>query len=141
MILYDMTPVFAAMGTTFTSPMENPATLTSVANLSIVLAHEGKYEEADKLCRETLETRRRGLGPEHPDTNESIYYLARIDALRVRRDEAISLLGESVNHRESPQDSLEILRDPDLKSSHGDPRFDALMAQAKERASAAPKQN
>jgi hypothetical protein len=36
----------------------------------------------------------------------------------------------------SPADILSIEKDPDLKSLHGDPRFDALVAHAKERVAA-----
>ena len=37
-------------------------------NLAIVLRDQGKLDEARKLYEQTLEIRRRVLGPEHPDT-------------------------------------------------------------------------
>ena len=37
-------------------------------NLAGDLQSEGQYAEAEKLVRETLDIRRRVLGPEHPDT-------------------------------------------------------------------------
>ena len=45
-------------------------------NLAIVLCDEGRYAEAEKLHRETLDIRRRVLGPEHPDTLMSMNNLA-----------------------------------------------------------------
>ena len=45
-------------------------------NLANVLDDEGHYAEAEKLYRETLDIRRRVLGPEHPDTLWSTNNLA-----------------------------------------------------------------
>jgi nitrate/nitrite-specific signal transduction histidine kinase len=44
-----------------------------------------------------------------------------------------------VDHGLAPGQCLDMENDPDLKSLHGDPRFDALVAHAKERAAAAQK--
>jgi Tetratricopeptide repeat len=49
-----------------------------MGTLAGVLANEGRYPEAEKLQRETLEIRRRVLGPEHPDTLASMNLLAGI---------------------------------------------------------------
>jgi hypothetical protein len=40
-------------------------------------------------------------------------------------------LREAIDHGLSPVDALGMERDADLKSLHGDPRFDALVAHAK----------
>ena len=37
-------------------------------NLAGVLQARGKVDEAEPLCRQVLEARRRALGAEHPDT-------------------------------------------------------------------------
>ena len=115
---------------------ESPGTLISMNELATVLSSEGRYAEAEKLERETLEIRRRVLGPESPATAGSIYNLACIAALRGRRDEALSLLREAVDHGLRPSEELDMDKDPELKSLHGDPRFEALVAHAKERAAA-----
>jgi serine/threonine protein kinase len=120
---------------------ENPDTLNSMSNLAVVLWKEGRYAEAEKLDRTTLDIQRRVLGPEHPDTANSTFNLGRIAARRGRRDEALSLLSEAVDHGLDPSFDLFLDKDPDLKSLHGDPRYDALVAHAKERAAAAPKPN
>jgi hypothetical protein len=109
--------------------------------LANVLSYEGRYAEAEKIDRETLDIQRRVLGPEHPDTAISTYNLGCIAAHRDRRDEALSLLREAVDHGLSAPGALGMDKDPDLKSLHGDPRFAALVAHAKERASATQKPN
>jgi eukaryotic-like serine/threonine-protein kinase len=109
---------------------DHPATLTAMSNLATDLGDEGRYAEAEKLDRETLAIRRRVLGPEHPDTAVSTYNLACIVALQGRRDASLSLLQDAVEHGLPSEDVVGIGRDPDLKSLHGDPRFEALVAQS-----------
>jgi len=121
--------------------LEHLETLRSMMNLGAVLMSEGHYSEAEKLDRETLELQRRVLGPEHPEAAISTYNLACIAAHRGRRDEALLLLREAVDHGLQPSLDLGIDKDPDLKSLHGDPRFAALVAHAKERAAATQKPN
>jgi eukaryotic-like serine/threonine-protein kinase len=123
---------------------ERPATLNSMANLVVILSITGRNVEAEELGRQTMDIRRRVLGPEHPDTARSTYDLACIEAHLGRRDEALSLLREAVDHGLSPDIDGAIDKDSDLKSLHGDPRFDALVAHAKANVvagSAAPKPN
>jgi eukaryotic-like serine/threonine-protein kinase len=106
---------------------EHPSTLQSADNLGTILDEEGRYAEAEKMQRSTLDIQRRVLGPDHPATINSTYNLACYAALSGKRDEALALLGEVVAHGES----LQILTDSDLKSLHGDPRFEALIAKVK----------
>jgi eukaryotic-like serine/threonine-protein kinase len=117
---------------------EHPETLWTTDDLATILSKERRYREAEKLVRKALESRRRVLGSEHPDTAISTYHLACIMAREGKRDEAISLLREAIDHV-IPVVGLGIGDDPDLQSLHGDPRFDALVAHAKERAAAAQK--
>jgi serine/threonine protein kinase len=117
--------------------LEHPDTLRSMDYLATVLAHEGRYADAEKLERETLDTQRRILGLEHPDTALSTYNLGCMLARKDNPDEALSLLREAVDHGLGHGSALAIETDPDLKSLHGDPRFAALVAHAKERAAAA----
>jgi hypothetical protein len=51
------------------------------------------------------------------------------------------MLGEAVDHGLQPSMDLGIEKDTNLKSLHGDPRFDAIVADAKERAAAAQRPN
>src|SRR5947208_5561387 len=66
--------------------------------------------------------------------------LACVAAHEGKRDEAFSLLREAIDHGIPPSLDLGIENDSDLQSLHGDPRFDAIVAHAKERAAAAAKQ-
>jgi eukaryotic-like serine/threonine-protein kinase len=115
----------------------HPNTLKIMNSLAADLRGEGRYAEAENLDRETLDIRRRVLGPDHPDTAEAAYDLACDAALRGRTDRAMPLLREAIDHGLAPDVDLGMEKDSDLKSLRGDPRFDALVANAKERASAA----
>lgn len=56
-------------------------------------------------------------------------------ALRGRKNEALSLVREAIDHGLSPATYLGIDKYPDFQSLHGDPRFAALVAYAKQHAS------
>lgn len=115
---------------------EHPYTLQSMTNLANDYLYEGKYPEAEALYRQTWEIQKRVLGPEHPDTAATLYDLACVAARRGDKDQAIALLGQTVDHGLDPRGDLGIENDTDLKSLHGDPRFDALVAHAKQVAEA-----
>jgi Flp pilus assembly protein TadD len=91
------------------------------------------------MQREVLDIQRRVLGPVNPNTALSVYNLGCLAALQGRRNEAFSLLREAIDHGLRPADDLYLETDSSLKSLHGDPRFAALVADAKERAAAAQK--
>lgn len=118
---------------------EHPITLLSMDNLADTLAGLKRYAESEKLYRETVDARRRVLGPNHPDTARSTYALACVLARQGRRDQALSLLRNAIDHGLDAGNDLDMEKDDDLKSLHGDPRFTALVAYAKEHAAAAQK--
>jgi non-specific serine/threonine protein kinase/serine/threonine-protein kinase len=115
---------------------EHPDTLDTINTLAGILEEEGRYDEAEKMERELLDIQRRVLGPEHPATAVSVYNLGCLAARQGRRNEALSLLSEAVDHGAPAHIDLGIDKDPDLKSLHGDPRFDALVAKARQLAAA-----
>ena len=118
---------------------EHPSTLLTMNNLAGDLAKTHQYAEAERIVKETLEIQRRVIGPDSPDAAISIYNLGMIAAQRGQRDKALSLFQESVDHGLPPNIAQGIATDPDLKPLRGDPRFDALVAHAKERADPAQK--
>ncbi|XTI89188.1 Tetratricopeptide repeat-domain-containing protein [Cenococcum geophilum] len=77
-------------------------------NLAVVIVNQGKYEEAEQICRHTLELKEKVLGREHPDTLSSMSKLAVVfrnqgkyeEAEQVRR-QALELK-ENVLGREHP---------------------------------------
>ena len=120
---------------------EHPTTLMSMSNLSATLRAERRYAEAEKLQREALNIQRRVLGPEQRGLADSIYNLGCLAALQNRHDEALLLIREAIDRGLDEDTNLQIGKEPDLASLHGDPRFDTLVARAKERTKSAQKPN
>jgi serine/threonine protein kinase/Tfp pilus assembly protein PilF len=113
---------------------EHPDTLRTINSLAGTLEEEGRYDESERAERELLDIERRVLGPEHPSTAVSVYNLGCLAARQGRRNEALSLLREAVDHGAPAYIDLGIDKDSDLKSLRGDPRFDALVAKARQNA-------
>lgn len=120
---------------------DDRVTLIFMGDLAGSLGDRGQFAEAEKLLRRAREIQQRVLGPDSPDTATATYNLACIEARMGHRGDALTLLREAVDHGLLPKSDLAIEKDSDLKSLHGDPRFDALLAYAKERAAAAQKPN
>lgn len=115
---------------------EHPDTLLTMNNLAGVLRDEGRDSEAEKLFRELVEIQTRVLGPDHPQTAISIYNVGVAEARQGHKNEAIMFLIQAVDHGLPAEGDLVIDKDPDLKSLHGDPRFEAVVADAKQRLAA-----
>jgi tetratricopeptide (TPR) repeat protein len=107
---------------------EAPDTVINLEYIGFILAHEGRYDEAKKLYLEALEAARKTN--EAGGLAEAWYNFACAAAIAGRRDEALGYLRHSIEHGFSDLDAA--ASDPDLKSLHGDPRFDALLAKAKQ---------
>ena len=60
-------------------------------NLAEVLNNQGKYEEAEKIHRQTLALKETVLGKKHPDTLASVYCLAYVLHSQQRYDSAEAL--------------------------------------------------
>jgi tetratricopeptide (TPR) repeat protein len=114
---------------------EHPDTLTVMGNLANTMAGEKKYDESEKLLLEVLATERRAMGPKAAATATELYNLACLLAQQGKRERALAYLGELVDLGVPGQ--LDVAHDEDLKSLHGDPVFEALLARVK--ASAATK--
>jgi eukaryotic-like serine/threonine-protein kinase len=111
---------------------EHSDTLLSMSNLATTYVREGKYALAEALFTQTFEIQKRVLGPENPLTAVTVYNLGGVAARQADKDKAIALLSQSVDHGLLPWVDLEIEKDTDLISLHGDPRFAALVAHAKQ---------
>jgi non-specific serine/threonine protein kinase/serine/threonine-protein kinase len=113
---------------------EHPRTLVFMNNLAETWAQMGKYAEAEKLVEQARDIQLRVLPPDDPTTAVSTYNLAGIAAREGHRDFAFSMAREAIDHGLPPLAAMSIAQDPDLTGLHGDPRFDALVALAKQRA-------
>jgi eukaryotic-like serine/threonine-protein kinase len=107
----------------------------AIDSLAINLSEQGRYGEAEKLFREGIETA--GKAGQPGLLGSAWYNFACGAAVAGRRDEAFTYLGQAVDHGYVQPDAMAV--DPDLKSLHGDPRFEALLAKARQK-TAAPKQ-
>jgi eukaryotic-like serine/threonine-protein kinase len=112
-------------------------TVRSMNNLAVDLSHEKRYGEAEKLFREAIHTADQ---TNHPDVLNDLWYnFACAAAIAGRRDEALEYLGRAVDLGFSNADAM--AADNDLKSLHADQRFEALVANARQRAAAVQKSN
>jgi hypothetical protein len=84
---------------------------------------------------QALEVAKRVAGPDDAVTATIKYNMACLKAHLGDKNGAIALLADAVDHGFLPGDDLGIETDSDLTSLHGDPRFTALVAHAKQAAS------
>jgi eukaryotic-like serine/threonine-protein kinase len=108
------------------------STLQSMEFEAMGLSREGRYAESERMFREVIETAEKTNQP--ATVAEAWYNFACAEAARGRPDEAFADLNHAIeNGLISPG---ELSADPELKSLHGDPRFDALVAKARTTSSA-----
>jgi non-specific serine/threonine protein kinase/serine/threonine-protein kinase len=111
------------------------STLQSMEMEALGLSREGHYADSEKMFRDVIETA--GKTSQPATVAEAWYYFACAEAARGRPDEAFADLNHAIeNGLISPG---ELSADPELKSLHNDPRFDALVAKARETSSARKK--
>jgi serine/threonine protein kinase len=102
------------------------STLQSMEMEALGLGREGRYADSDKMFRDVIETAEKTNQP--ATLAEAWYNFACSEAGRGRPDEAFADLNHAIeNGLISPG---EISGDPELKSLHGDPRLDAVVAKA-----------
>ena len=103
------------------------STLQSMEMEALGLSREGRYADSEKLFRVVIDTAEKTSQP--ATVAEAWYNFACAEAARGRTDEAFAYLNHAIeNGLISPG---EVSADPELKSLHGDPRFDALVAEAR----------
>ncbi len=103
--------------------------MLNIGALALELSHEKRYGEAEKLFRERIEA---ATNTHRPDLISGAWYdFACGSAIAGHRAEAFAYLRQAIDlGQQAPDD---IASDADLKSLHGDPRFEALLTRAKER--------
>jgi eukaryotic-like serine/threonine-protein kinase len=111
------------------------STLQSMEMEALVLSREGHYADSEKMFRDVIDTAKKTNQP--ATVAEAWYNFACAEAARGRSDEAFADLDHAIEHGLiSPG---ELSADPELKSLHSDPRFDVLVAKARETKSARAK--
>jgi tetratricopeptide (TPR) repeat protein len=116
---------------------ENLKTIVASDNLAETLVYERHDDEAEQILSGNLATVVRVFGADHPELASIRYSLGCIALHRGHRDEAIDLFRSAVEHGFTPQQSMELETDPELKPIYDDPRFAAIVSEARERAAAA----
>ena len=112
---------------------EHNDTLEASNNLANVLMAEGKAKEADQLENAIAETRLRALAPNHRLSAIATYDYAVANAIAGKKERALSLLKDAIEHGLSHGDTLAMATDPDLESLHADARFAVLINKARAR--------
>jgi hypothetical protein len=74
--------------------VDHPSTLKSMNNLANVLLQQGKYVEAEKMHRQTLESMEKVLGVDHPSTLASMDNLKKV----LRRQGEANVMGQQGAH-------------------------------------------
>lgn len=118
---------------------EHPSVFYSLDSLGNVLKKEKRYADSEAVYRQALDGRNRVLGAANPDTADSAYQLACVQALEDKRDEALANLQVATQNALSVDTRKGLGTNPDLRSLHGDPRFDALLAAVHQPAASASK--
>jgi eukaryotic-like serine/threonine-protein kinase len=113
---------------------DHPDTAISVYNLADILYQQHRYPEAAGFFHEAVDIQRRVLGAHHPDTLDSMAHLAFALVLVRKEDEAISTLREAFDNGLDLKTLTDFDKNGDLKSLHGEPRFEALLAEVQKRA-------
>jgi serine/threonine protein kinase len=109
----------------------HPYTLLTLENEAINFSREGRYSEAERLAREAVVVAEKASQPGILD--HAWYGFACTAAVAGRRDEALVYLRNAINSGFRNPEWIE--KDRDLKSLHGDPRFEALVAEARQTSS------
>jgi eukaryotic-like serine/threonine-protein kinase len=111
---------------------DHPNTALAMFNIADELHSQRRNKESAALFRQTAELQRRTLGPTHSDTLDSFYMLACVLAADHERDEAIAVLRDAVEHGlPLAHEDMNIETDKDLNSLRSDPRFTAIVADAR----------
>ena len=116
---------------------DHPLTLSTMSNLAEILTRRGNYARAGQLLTQARAEDIRVLGPTDPHTTLATYNLACLELREGRRDGALRLLRDSVDHGLAGWVIAGMANDPDLKPLQGDPRFTALLAYANQKTAAA----
>ena len=107
---------------------EHPQIVGTLEGLALDLAHENRYGEAEPLFREAVRIASKQKSV--TSVGEAWYDFACGEAIARHRDVALQYLRKAVELNWF--ETADMANDDDLKNLRGDPRFEALVAHAKE---------
>ncbi len=110
--------------------VQHTHTLITMYNLGFLYMRQNRYDAAEKMLLETLALDRKVRGEKHPSTLETEYTVACVQARAGKRREALDTLHHMAN---MGFDGTSIDGDTDLASLKGDPEFQAVVAEIKQR--------
>jgi non-specific serine/threonine protein kinase/serine/threonine-protein kinase len=102
-------------------------TLFSLKWLALHFSRIGRYSEAEKLYREAIQKAKK-------NQQYLWYHFTCVAASAGRHDEALENLSQGIDRGYTKAEAEVIANDEELKSLHGDPRFEALVAKARQTA-------
>lgn len=108
---------------------EHPLTLSAMSNLAEILTRLGDYDRAQDLLLKAKAADTRVMGPNSPQATMATYNLACLALRRGQSAEAMRLLREALDHHLPGWIAAGMSKDPDLAALHGDPRFEAMLAE------------
>ena len=114
---------------------ENPGILFSLESEAFYISLQGHYSSAEKLFREAIKIASKTNEPS--ELANAWYAFACGAAATGHRNEALEYLANAVDHGFAA--SRWMNTDSDLQSLHSDPRFEALVAKARQNASTQPR--
>jgi hypothetical protein len=94
-------------------------------NLALVRENLGRHDEATHLLRDVIARARAALGESHPLTGAYMVSLSEVMSHQGRRDDALNLLQEAVDHGYHNAD--EIAKDEYFVSFRGNHRFEGIL--------------
>ena len=112
---------------------DHPDTLTSMNNLGGLYIKLRRYDQAAALLEDSLAARIRVLGDDHLHVGYSYYNLGCLSASLGRSGEALDHLHRAVDLGWQERD---IFTDTALDSLRGDPAFEAIVAEVRQRTGA-----
>ena len=112
---------------------EDPKTLNEMSELALTLANEHRYGEAQKLLEDVGEIQKRKYGADDARTAGTTYNLACVAVRAGKKEEALALLREAMEHGLGADVAGAMGKDTDLAGLQGEAGFAEIVEEGKKR--------